>query len=77
MIISAVHDKIVPHLHNMPEESGPTSAYDYMQYQVTCIYIYLASIDSACVTSYILPCFEEVIWFSPVYVPPRHASRRL
>lgn len=77
MIISTVHDKIVPHLHNMPEESGPTSAYDYMQYQVTHIYIYPASTDSACVTSYILHCFEEVVWFSPVYVPPCYASQRL
>lgn len=39
--------------------------------KVTHIYIYLVSIDSACVTFYILHCFEEIVcFFPPIRITP-------
>lgn len=69
--------KRVPHLHNTPEESGPTSAYEYMYQSLIYIYIYMASIDSARATFYILHCFEEIVCFPPLYVSPCYASQRV
>ena len=70
MIISTVNDKRVPHLHNTPEESGPTSAYEYMYQSLIYIYIYMASIDSARATFYILHCFEEIVCLPPYMYHP-------
>lgn len=54
----------VSHLHEMPEESGPTSAHTYMGYGVTRTDTYSVNIDPVRGTFYILHCFEEVV-FSP------------
>lgn len=55
----------VSHLHEMPEESGPTSAHTYMGYGVTRTDTYSVNIDPVRGTFYILHCFEEVV-FSPI-----------